>query len=67
MLGGDRTDLGLGARLQRIGQDVNPQPCAAGVGRHNLREGLELLRHDDDRRRPPLGDHDRVVNAPRGA
>jgi hypothetical protein len=63
----DGPHVGLGSRFQRVGEDVDAQPCPAGVGRHGVGQGFELCCYDDDRRLVLESDLDRVVNAPRGA
>jgi len=46
---------------------VHTQPGAAGVGRHGMREGFELLSHDGDRRLARLECDHGVVDGPGGA
>lgn len=67
MLDGERAYLHLGQGLQWVRQHVDAQARPPRVCCHGVGERFELLRHDDDRRRTPLRDRDRVVDAPRGA
>src|SRR5207248_9674726 len=44
----------------------HPQLAASAVGRHGVRQMLELSCYDDGRRLPPVRGRDRVVDAPGG-
>ena len=66
MVARDLAHLGLRPRLERVRQHVHAQAGPPGVGSHGVGQALELFCHDDDRRLPPGGDLDGVVDAPGG-